>query len=115
MTNINCTARVSKYKIYKEDCLGISNSRSLLSSLSNLLARPTIAVVMVDVPILAKQATSARAILAAANPPSFQWQPPSASIITVFFQPKRKYPAARPPTTEPKSQELKVMAMSMRK
>ena len=50
MTNINCTARVSKYKIYKEDCLGISNSRSLLSSLSNLLARPTIAVVMVDVP-----------------------------------------------------------------
>ena len=91
MTNINCTARVSKYKIYKEDCLGISNSRSLLSSLSNLLARPTIAVVMVDVPILAKQATSARATLAAANPPSFQWQPPSASIITVFFQPKRKY------------------------
>ena len=154
---LKLTALVSKYQIYDEDCLGISSIRSLLSSLSSLLTRPTMAEVMVDTAILAKQATSAMATLAAANPPSSQWQPPSASIITVFFQPNRKYlgkqdvkrwkfclfhlekplkfawrtkgqktkacwffcvdtyPAARPPTTEPKSQELKVMAMSMRK
>ena len=49
------------------------------------------AEVMVDMAILAKQATSAMATLAAANPLSSQWQPPSASIITVFFQPNRKY------------------------
>ena len=112
MTNINCTARVSKYKIYKEDCLGISNSRSLLSSLSNLLARPTIAVVMVDVPILAKQATSARATLAAANPPSFQWQPPSASIITVFFQPKRKYLEKEDENVQPVKNTLIISIMN---
>ena len=49
------------------------------------------AEVMVETAILARQATSAMATLAAANPPSSQWQPPSASIITVFFQPNRKY------------------------
>ena len=85
------TALVSKYQIYDEDCLGISSIRSLLSSLSSLLTRPTMAEVMVETAILARQATSAMATLAAANPPSSQWQPPSASIITVFFQPNRKY------------------------
>ena len=85
------TALVSKYQIYDADCLGISSNKSLLSSLSNLLTRPTTAEVTVDTAILAMQATSAMATLAAANPPSSQWQPPSASIITVFFQPNRKY------------------------
>ena len=85
------TALVSKYQIYDADCLGISSNKSLLRSLSSLLTRPTTAEMMVDRAILARQATSAMATLAAANPPSSQWQPPSASIITVFFQPNRKY------------------------
>jgi len=119
MTNTflkNCS--VAKYQIFREeeeDCLGISNSRILLSSLSNFLRRPNKAEVMVVKAILTKRVKLTRTTLAAANPPSSQWQPPSASIITVFFQPNKKYPAASPPTTEPKSQELKVIAMSMSK
>ena len=95
MTNTflkNCS--VAKYQIFREeeeDCLGISNSRILLSSLSNFLRRPNKAEVMVVKAILTKRVKLTRTTLAAANPPSSQWQPPSASIITVFFQPNKKY------------------------
>ena len=57
---------------------------------------------------------------------SYVWLPLSLKVTILIFLDKRShskvcgffcatYPAARPPTTEPKSQELKVMAMSMRK
>ena len=94
MTNTflkNCS--VAKYQIFREeeeDCLGISNSRILLSSLSNFLRRPNKAEVMVVKAILTKRVKLTRTTMAAANPPSSQWQPPSASIITVFFHPNRK-------------------------